>query len=233
MNLPKLGTSVSPYRAHLRPQAAATLERSYVSEVAQRISHDLSHLSLESRVDLSQKAQAAPPPPPSETRRRPQAQVPKCKSVHTTDFTGRQCSGTLHGPLLMEDAPLSTLSPKDSHSLDLVFEHEGDRQLLRSAGLMLGALGSETLQAPATGEALVSLPALDSSYSYMGVRDGVAQLVQTFQDPLEARSDSVARLADGSEVKFCRGQEGQLSIFLPAQSLDQLIHWGRNLLAVA
>jgi hypothetical protein len=230
MNLPSLNSSVSPYRAHLRPAAVSILERNHIGETAAKIA-DLSHLSLESKVSLSHKAQTLPAAAVSETRRRPSTPPQVRKGcVSTTDFAGRQCSGSLHGPLLMEDAPLATLQPKPSNSLDMVFEHQSDRDSLRSASLMLGMLGGETLHAPSTGESLSTLPAGNSTYSYLGVEDGVAKLVQTFHQPVETRPDSRVRLGDGSEVqmRWESGEFSTLSIYLPAESLDTLVNWGRS-----
>ncbi|MBT9586189.1 hypothetical protein IV102_22805 [bacterium] len=241
MNLSPIGRSLAPYRAAIRQPVASTVEQSYGSGQPARISTDVASLSLETRLDLSQKAQVLPPPPPPEsTRKTPPAR--RESQVSTTDFTGRSCSGSLHGPLLMED-PMMEVQSLDSRpaafkSVDFVFENTQDFAPMRSASLALAALEPSILHAPASQVALATVPSSDSSFAYFGVKNGVATIVQQFDNdqPQAFSQDSgQVRLPDGQVAFISRahGPAGQLSIHLPATSLDPLADWGRSLLAIA
>lgn len=233
-----LGTSLAPYRAFLRPNLISPVEQGYGNE-ALRVATDVASLSLETRLDLSQKAQVVPPAPPPETRRKSATErpTPRKAQVQTHDFTGRQCSGSLHGPLLMEELemPDSSARPSGFRSVDFVFEDSQDFASLRSASLALGAIHPEVLQAPSVGEPLAVIPAADSTFAYFGVKNGMAHLVQQWEGPVQAHrspGETQVRLPDGRSARLSwqQSEQTQLSLYLPAESLDQLVGWGRGLL---
>ncbi|MBS2033833.1 hypothetical protein JST97_02545 [bacterium] len=177
-------------------------------------------LSLQTKVDLSQKAQVQPPPPPQATKKKTAvADKLPSKSVEGQDFTGRTCSGTLHGPLLMED-PMA-----------LGFECESPRdfETMHRLGMQLGQVPAELLLAPAGQEALVREP----DFAYFGVGPEGARLVQNLQgEPDSQPQESRIKLASGQEVLVTRGPN-EISILVPPARLEELASWGRNLLAVA
>lgn len=178
------------------------------------VTEGVASLSLQTRVDLSQKAQVAPPPPPTETRKPKSTPTapPRSESVCTTDFTGRTCSGTLSGPLLMEE-PLAEL-PQDSAALE-------------ATGRFFALLDSELLVAERSEQPL----ATKDDIHYFGVLDGVALV--THSQPLEATGEERhIVLPEGGVVRITQS-EGRLSLYLPAESLSEMVSWGKRLLAEA
>lgn len=174
-------------------------------------------LSLESKLDLSHKAQVQPPPPPQATKKKPS--VPERvapKSVEGEDFTGRTCSGTLHGPLLMEEPG------------GLAFECENaqDFEAMTRLGLQLGEVPPELLHTPAGEAPVVQQP----GFTYHGIEPEGARLVQHVEGSPEV-VESRVKLPDGQTVLVTRGPN-QISILVPPASLDELANWGRNLLAI-
>lgn len=235
MNLVIGSNTLGAYRPITRPAFSRTIEQAY-DNPATRVPTDVASLSLQTRIDLSQKANVVPPPPPADNRRKVRDELPGKKSqVSTTDFTGRTCTGSLHGPLLMED-PLQQTEERPSgfQSSDFVFTSPEDFAPLRSASLALAALQPEILQAPATGQPLATLPAADSSFLYFGVKDGQALMVQQFENEAPAgAASSQVQLPDGRLAQILRqgGEQSQFSIYLPAESLGEMAMWGYGLLA--
>ncbi|MBN9418817.1 hypothetical protein ABS71_17880 [bacterium SCN 62-11] len=174
-------------------------------------------LSLENKVELSQKAVVAPPPPPSQGTKKKSApeKAPVSKRVEGEDFAGRTCSGELHGPLLME-AP---------GGLTFELEHERDFETMAQMGLQLGQVPAELLHSPAGETPLVK----EKGFSYFGMEAEGARLVQHIEG--EAAEPSRVKLPSGQEVLITRGPN-EISILVPAASLDELANWGRNLLAI-
>lgn len=175
-------------------------------------------LSLESKVELSQKATVAPPPPPSQGTKKksaPEKAPASSKLVEGEDFAGRTCTGTLHGPLLME-AP---------GGLTFELEHERDFETMAQMGLQLGQVPAELLHSPAGEAPLVQ----EKGFSYFGVQPEGARLVQHVE--CEPAEPSRVKLASGQEILITRGPN-EISILLPPDSLDELAGWGRNLLAI-
>jgi hypothetical protein len=243
MNFAPIGRSLAPYRAAIRQPLSSVVEQSYGNGQQARVSTDVASLSLETRLDLSQKAQVLPPPPPTESKRKTSpAPARRAETqVSGSDFLGRSCSGSLHGPLLMED-PLQVDSldgrPTPFQSIDFVFENAQDFAPMRSASLALACLEPSVLHAPAGESPLATLPATDSSFAYFGVKNGVATIVQQFEQPQAPSSlaePSQVRLPDGQVAYIFRGQGPvhQMSLHLPASSLDDLAGWGRGFLAFA
>ena len=244
MNFMAIGSNLAPYRPALRSARINPIEQSYGNPPANRVATDVATLSLENQIDLSQKAQVLPPPPPKETKKKP-SQPPTRKAearVSTTDFSGRTCSGSLHGPLLMEEPEMEVQSldarPAGFQSVDFGFDSPHDFAPLRSASLALAALEPSQLHAPAQDTPVATVPSSDSSFAYFGVRNGVAVMVQQFelpQAPHSSPENSQVRLPNGQIATILRtpGGESQLSIHLPASSLDELALWGQSLLAVA
>lgn len=240
MNLVIGSNTLGAYRPYIRPSLSTVVEQGYGGNPTTRVPTDVATLSLETRLDLSQKANVVPPPPPADNRRKTGSQPPPKKGesrVSTSDFAGRTATGSLHGPLLMEDpAPVVPEERNFSfHSADFVLSGAEDFAPLRSAGLALAALPAEVLQAPATGEALATLPAADSSFLYFGVKDGEARIVQQFETQAPAGpASSQVQLPDGRLARiFRQGEQCQFSLYLPAESLESLAGWGRNCLAEA
>lgn len=197
-----------------RPPVRVTTPTPIVPRQAPEVSEGVASLSLQTRVDLSQKAQVAPPPPPTETRKPKTSPQPMQRSegVCTTDFTGRTCSGTLSGPLLMEE-PLAEL-PQDSAALE-------------ATGRFFALLDSELLTAERSDQPLASKDDLH----YYGVLDGVALV--THSQPLEASGEERhIVLPEGGVVRITQA-EGRLSLYLPAESLGEMVSWGKRLLAEA
>lgn len=238
MNLPAIGTSIAPYRAAIRAPRVEPIEQGYGQIAHNRVATEVDSLSLQTKMDLSQKAQVLPPPPPAETKRKPSQPPKKTEArVSTSDFTGRTCSGSLHGPLLMEDPQMEVESrPSAFKSVDFVFENDKDFAPMRSASLALGALEPSVLHAPGQDQPLANIPGADSNFAYFGVRNGQAVIVQHFQEAQPERAEtSQVRLPNGQVATILRGSDDQmqLSIHLPASSLDELANWGRSLLAIA
>lgn len=177
-------------------------------------------LSLQSKVDLSQKAQVQPPPPPPATKKK--SSLPEklpSKSVEGQDFTGRTCSGTLHGPLLMEDPA----------ALSFECESPRDFETMHRLGMQLGQVPPELLHAPASESPLVREP----EFAYFGVGSEGARLVQASESGgPDTLQESRVKLPGGQEVLVTRGPN-EISILVPPASLDELASWGKKLLAVA
>lgn len=246
MNNMAINNSIAPYRPAIRPPASRTVEQSYGTPNPQvTVSTDVASLSLETRVDLSQKAQVLPPPPPAESKRKP-SQPPARKSeaqVETTDFAGRTCSGTLSGPLLMED-PLEVDSldsrPGSFKTVDFDFKSAQDLGSVRGAGLAFAEMEPEVLHAKASDSPIAILPSSDSTFAYFGVKNGMATIVQQFesrQPEGQEFEDSQVRMPDGQIAFISRGrgpaEQSQVSMQFPASCLDELAYWGRSLLAIA
>lgn len=173
-------------------------------------------LSLESKLDLSQKAQVQPPPPPSASKKKVVEERRSPKSVEGEDFAGRTCTGSLHGPLLMEEPG----------GLAFECENPADHEAMTRLGLQLGQVPPELLHTPAGEAALVQEP----GFSYFGVAAEGARLVQHVEGSPEVQESRV-KLADGQTVLVTRGPH-EISILVPPASLDELANWGRNLLAI-
>ena len=238
MNLLSIGSTLSPYRAAIRSPRVESVERGYGAVTHQRVATEVDSLSLQTKMDLSQKAQVLPPPPPAETKRKPTLPPKKQEQrVSGSDFTGRTCVGSLHGPLLMEDPQMETeAKPSGFQSVDFVFDNDKDFAPMRGASLALAALEPSILHAPGQSQPLATVPSSDSNFAYFGVRNGQAVIVQQFHEAQpEARESSQVRLPNGQVATILRGADDQmqLSIHLPASSLDELASWGRSLLAIA
>jgi hypothetical protein len=238
MNLLSIGSTLSPYRAAIRSPRVESVERGYGAVTQQRVATEVDSLSLQTKMDLSQKAQVLPPPPPAETKRKPTLPPKKQEQrVSGSDFTGRTCVGSLHGPLLMEDPQMEVESKAPGfQSVDFVFENNQDLAPMRGASLALAALEPSVLHAPGQDQPLATIPSSDSNFAYFGVRNGQAVIVQQFHEPQpEARESSQVKLPNGQVATILRGADDQmqLSIHLPAASLDELAGWGRSLLAIA
>ncbi|MFN8611240.1 MAG: hypothetical protein U0931_27095 [Vulcanimicrobiota bacterium] len=237
MNLLSIGSTLSPYRAAVRAPRVENLEHGYGSQSHHRVATEVDSLSLQTRLDLSQKAQVLPPPPPAESKRKPTLPHKKEQQrVTTQDFTGRSCSGSLHGPLLMEEPEMQVEArPGTFRSVDFVFDHQQDFAPLRGASLALAALEPSVLHAAAADRPLAVIPSSDSQFAYFGVRNGQAVIVQQFQEAQAPAQSSQVRLPNGQVATILRdaNDQMQLSIHLPAASLDDLAQWGRSLLAIA
>ncbi|MBS2039259.1 hypothetical protein JST97_30020 [bacterium] len=237
MNMLSIGSTLSPYRAAIRAPRFENIEHGYGNQSHQRVATEVDSLSLQTRMDLSQKAQVLPPPPPAETKRKPTLPPKKEQAkVSTQDFTGRTCSGTLHGPLLMEEPQMEVEArPSAFRSVDFVFDNQQDFAPLRGASLALAALEPSVLHAPGADQPLAVIPSSDSQFAYFGVRNGQAVIVQQFQEAQPQAQSSQVRLPNGQVATILRSADDQmqLSIHLPAASLDDLAQWGRSLLAVA
>ncbi len=174
-------------------------------------------LSLESKLDLSQKAQVQPPPPPQATKKKATEERRAPKSVEGEDFAGRTCSGSLHGPLLMEEPG------------GLAFECENaqDHETMTRLGLQLGQVPAELLHTPAGEAPVVHQP----DFTYFGIEAEGARLVQHVEEGPSELVESRVKLPDGQTVLVTRGPN-EISILVPPASLDELANWGRNLLAI-
>lgn len=209
---------------HLQPQPGVT------PAPAEKVVEGVEALSLQSKVDLSQKASVTPVKAPDETRKpkkapgepkkaaRPEGAATQ-EEVTGTDFAGRTCTGSLSGPLLMED-------PQALEGFN--FDHPSDFQALFSAGKFLAGLDEGVL----TGERSPNPLASDQGLAYFGVQEGKGLLVQQGPDLPAGPEESQITLPSGEKVQVTR-QEGRLSLFLPAESLGEVAQWGRRLLAVA
>ena len=232
MNFAPISRALAPYRPSLRPIGLNPVEQGYGNQPP-RISTDVASLSNETRHSLAEKAQALPPPPPAETRRKPPAR--RESAVATQDFAGRTCSGTLHGPLLMEDPGLPACQELDSGrfaSVDFVCDDPLDFQPMRLAGLALADLDAEQLRAPYQESPLNLLESGDVQMAYHGVRHGLGHFVHS-SEGLQTEHRQV-RLPNGQIAFFSPGpRPGELSILVPAGSLEDLAEWGRGLLAIA
>ena len=167
MNLLAIGSTLSPYRAAIRSPRVESLEQGYGKVSHHRVATEVDSLSLQTRLDLSQKAQVLPPPPPAETKRKPTLQPKKQEQrVSGSDFTGRTCVGNLHGPLLMEDPQMEVESrPSGFQTVDFQFENEKDFAPLRGASLALAALEPSILHAPGQDKPLATVPSSDSNFA--------------------------------------------------------------------
>jgi hypothetical protein len=188
-----------------------------------KVATEVASLSLETRLDLSQKSQAAPPPPPPDPRKSKAKEARKPDtpgSVATTDFTGRSCTGSLHGPLLMEDP----------HSPGFVFDNPRDFEDLQSAGKLLSRLDPEILLGASSEKSLAELSLGESKFSYFGIKDGQGLLMQHRQH--ETAEVSQVQLPGGQVAQISRELD-RLCIYLPAVSLEEMAQWGGRLLAEA
>lgn len=238
MNMLSIGSTLSPYRAAIRAPRVESVEHGYGGQSHHRVATEVDSLSLQTRMDLSQKAQVLPPPPPAESKRKPTLPPKKEQArVSAQDFAGRTCSGSLHGPLLMEEPQMEVEArPSGFRSIDFVFDNQQDFAPLRGASLALAALEPSVLHAPGGDKPLAVIPSSDSQFAYFGVRNGQAVIVQQFQEAqTQSPEASQVRLPNGQMATILRGSDDQmqLSIHLPAASLDDLAQWGRSLLAVA
>lgn len=237
MNLLAIGSTLSPYRAAIRSPRVENVEHGYGKVTHHRVATEVDSLSLQTRMDLSQKAQVLPPPPPAETKRKPTLPPKKQEQrVSGSDFTGRTCVGNLHGPLLMEEPQMEVETrPSGFQTVDFQFENEKDFAPLRGASLALAALEPSILHAPGQDKPLATVPSSDSNFAYFGVRNGQAVIVQQFHEAQGEAAPSQVRLPNGQVATILRGadEQMQLSIHLPAASLDELANWGRSLLAIA
>ena len=176
-------------------------------------------LSLETKVDLSQKAQVQPPPPPQASKKKNTTpERPPDKTVEGEDFAGRTCTGTLNGPLLMEEPA------------GLAFECENarDHETMTRLGLQLGQVPPELLHTPAGETPVLEQP----GFTYHGIGPEGARLVQHLEtDSGAVREESKVKLPGGQTVLVTRGPN-EISVLVPAESLDDLANWGRTLLAV-
>ena len=236
---------VAPYRPSYRIPGTRPVEGDYGTPPQPKVAEGFESLSLQTRIDISQKAQAAPPPPPQETKRksstpaerRKEQARPEEAQVSTSDFTGRTATGTLNGPLLMED-PLASDSSESRvgsfRTVDFKFESSEDFASVRSAGAALGSLTLDQLYSPAGESPVAVVPVQDSQFHYLGIQDGSATLVEMLDHPVEPSQSRVV-LPNGQQVEITRGagDGSQISVRIPALSLDDLACWGRDLLAVA
>jgi len=177
-------------------------------------------LSLETRVDLSQKAQVQPPPPPQHSKKKntaPEARNPK--AVEGEDFAGRLCSGTLHGPLLMEEPS----------GLAIECKNPQDFQAMYDLGMQLGQVPPELLHAPAGDTPVMKEP----GFTYHGIGPEGARLVQHLENGVDAPAEESKVTLPGGQIVLVTRGPNEISILVPPASLDELANWGRTLLAVA
>lgn len=231
MNPVAASTSLASYKPALRP---AVVNPPQLQPGDQKVATEVASLSLETKLDLSQKAQVVPPPQPPDNRKSkaPSARKPETPaSVETTDFTGRSCSGSLNGPLLMEDPAAG--QPLEFRSLDFVYDNPQDFAALQSTGQLLAGLEQEILLAPGGDRPLVNFSLDESTFSYYGIKDGQGLMVQQLPNaPSGPAEESQILLPDGNIAHLSR-EFGQLSIYLPAASLQEMAAWGGRLLAEA
>ena len=207
--------------APVAPPPRKPLSRAVVQETPPQpeVKTGVESLSLETRVDLSQKAQVQPPPPPQATKKKNTTpERPPNKSVEGEDFAGRTCTGTLHGPLLMEEPA----------GLDFECENARDHETMTRLGLQLGQIPPELLHTPAGETPVVQEP----GFTYHGILPEGARLVQHLEtDSGAVLEESKVKLPGGQTVLVTRGPN-EISVLVPAESLDELANWGRSLLAV-
>ncbi|MBT9587956.1 hypothetical protein IV102_31765 [bacterium] len=231
MNPVAASTSLASYKPALRPAVFNPLQ---LPQSDNKVATEVASLSLETKLDLSQKAQVVPPPAPPDNRKSkaPPARKPETPaSVETTDFTGRTCTGSLNGPLLMED--LGAGQPLEFRSLDFVYDNPQDFAALQTASQLLAGLEPEVLLSPGGERPLADFILNDSTFSYYGVKDGRGLMVQHLQEaPRSPAEESQILLPDGQVAHLSR-ESGQLSIYLPAASLQEMAAWGGRLLAEA
>lgn len=226
MNPVASGGAVAPIKTVTRSNSVVAQPAAPAPQVATEVAS----LSLETKLDLSQKAAVVPPPPPADNRKSKSEKAPPKKAaetVATTDFAGRTCSGTLNGPLLMEEP--GAAQGLEFRSIDFVYGDDSDFAALQSAGKALSGLDTELLLKPAEGDE--PLLSLSDGSAYYGVKDGLGKLVQRYDGEATAEISQV-RLPDGNLVEISR-QPGELSIYLPAASLEEISRWGGRLLAEA
>ena len=232
MNFAPISRALAPYRPSVRPVGLHPVEQGYGNQPP-RVSTDVASLSNETKHSLAEKAQALPSPPPSETRRKPATR--RETAVATHDFTGRQCSGSLHGPLLMEDpAPIACdeVRSKAFQSLDFLCDQPLDFESMRLAGRCLADLEGGQLQSSYQDSPVAHLESGEFSMDFHGVRHGLGHFVQQ-SDRSESEARQV-RLPNGQIAFFSPGSRpGELSILIPAASLEEMAEWGRGLLAIA
>jgi hypothetical protein len=208
------------------------------------------HLSLENKLDLSQKASAMPTAPPARKsgrsskssrikKAKQSGKTTKDRAVRTTDNLGRICSGSLNGPLLMEEAGSQT--PGYS-SEGFKFEHDHDFQAVQAAGKALASLTPDRLLAPRGRSSQKIDSEAGPAYAYRGVRGGEAVLVQRFArgevtTPAGELRTGAVEFPDGQTAFIARRPTSrggsQTEIRLPSTALSQLADWGRELLAIA
>ena len=192
----------------------------------------LAGLSLESRIELCQKIDVVPPPakkterPGHHSKGFKPPKTPLPHSVQTTDNCGRMCTGTLHGPLLMEDAGISTPSAAAFSSEGFRYDNVLDFDNLRDASKALALFSSPDELGHAQ----------DPGFMYVGTIDGRANLVK--DDPeLAPESIGVGAviMPDGRIGHVSRSPRngGEIRVRVPEESLDMLVNWGRRLLAIA
>ena len=193
-------------------------------------------LSLESRVELSQKIGTAPAPPPVRKPEKPSTakalravskapEAPEKGEVRTTDSLGRICTGSLHGPLLMEEAGASYLSEASFSSEGFRYDNAVDFHNLKEASKALATLSSPELGLEQ-----------DPGYLYVGTIDGFANLVK--DEPSissEGVSGGAIMFPDGRYGHISRSSRngGEIRVRVPEESLDMLADWGRTLIAIA
>ena len=195
-------------------------------------------LSLENQVELSHKANVAPPPPPSKkvekstTTRVPKggeatkSEAPQEQRVQTTDNCGRIVSGSLHGPLLMEEAGISYTSAAAFSSEGFRYDNPLDFDNLKEASKALATLnGADDIHSMA-----------DPGYLYVGTINGFANLAKDEPDlgPAALGGGAIV-FPDGRVGHISRSARngGEIRVRVPEDSLDLLADWGRRLLAIA
>lgn len=151
-------------------------------------------------------------------------------------LTGRSFSGTLDGPLLMEEAPfLKEAQGSNFRTVDFVFANPADFEDLRSVSLGLSGL-EESARKSASSDQPVAFGSGESQYLFSGVQNGAATVQTVIADgmPTQVDTTSIATLPNGDKVEIARNCNGSLlSIRLPEASLSDLVEWGRGLLATA
>jgi hypothetical protein len=242
VNLGNIG-NLNSYIPGIRTRAPLPVEQSYNPPI-KKVATEVDSLSDGMKFDLSQKAQAQPPAPkvapkkkPAPAPRQANKQQPK---VQGKDFTGRTCSGNLHGPLLMEDPLLSNHTQSGFQMSQFNFTSPQDLGDFRTSGLLLGSLDAGVLNSPASETPLAQVQTGDTTFSYYGIDNGNAKIVGTSskggaEAKQAAPSQSTVTLPDGQTVEIIRNATvGELlSIRLPEASLGELAEWGKGLLAVA
>ncbi|MBX3170579.1 MAG: hypothetical protein KF760_24440 [Candidatus Eremiobacteraeota bacterium] len=211
-----ISTSPSLAPPSVRKPASRPVEN--MAPLQPEVKTGIESLSLESKLDLSQKAQVQPPSPPQASKKKATVpERPPNKSVEGEDFTGRTCSGTLHGPLLMEDPA----------GLSFECENARDHETMTRLGLQLGQVPPELLHMPAGEAPVVQEP----GFTYFGIQPEGAHLVQHVEEGPGQLEESRVKLPDGQTVLVTRGPN-EISILVPPASLDELASWGRSLLAI-
>jgi hypothetical protein len=214
------------------------------------ISADPSAYSGE-RVELSQQPAApsaakkvARTGASSSPRKTSKGVAPKPRIVSTTDNFGRICTGSLHGPLLMEDTTFGLMepaAPPGYTSQSFRYDNVHDFQTVKAAGMALGTLTPQKLHASPKRSTKIQVPGAGPAFAYKGVKDGQAVLVQHYpRGGPKLASDLPSRgaveLPDGQTALISRTKKrggSDVEIRFPQSVVDPMAEWGRTLLAIA